>query len=129
MSQVKKWINGAIRLVKYTKKQKDGTPLLDDKGREVQGFFLSFERRKDKDGNYVGENPFPLVINEGDTLPAERVSRESLDEAVKAGRLSQAAAEAIIKNVAYTISIPPKDEGKTKPAKNGGRNSSEEPNW
>jgi hypothetical protein len=45
-----KWLNNIGRMVK----KKDNS-----------GYFLVFERRKDKEGNPIGDNPFPLVIEEG----------------------------------------------------------------
>jgi len=88
-----KWINNVARMIK----KKNG------------GYFLVFERRKDKDGNYVGESPFPLTIQEGDIFQAKKKA-DDLKGLVEMGSLTQEAADEICKRVGFEFSIAPKDE-------------------
>lgn len=97
-----KWLNNVARIIKFNKNGKSG-------------YFLKFERRQDKDGNYIGEDPFPIVINEGDILSMKTKS-EDLAKLVADGRMSQETADKICESVKFEISIPPRDQDAT-PAK------------
>lgn len=100
-----KWVNNIARIVK----KKNG------------GYMLKFERKQDRDGNYKGDSPFPLTINEGDILHAE-LTKESLAKAVEKGLMTEETAEKISKFEKFTISLAPskeasKDEEDEKPVK------------
>lgn len=95
-----KWLNNVARLIKKKDKE-DGSP---------GGYFLEFGRRKDKDGNRIGdENPYPLVINEGDIFQA-RVKKDELQKLVDKGDMTQEVADKISKHEKFEFSIAPKDE-------------------
>jgi hypothetical protein len=96
MAKKSEWFNNIARIVK----KKNG------------GYFLSFERQKNKEGEYLGESPYPIVINEGDIFQA-RTKKEDLGRLVELGKMSQEAADRICENVKFEMSIPPKkDEDK-----------------
>lgn len=95
-----KWLNNIARVIK----KKDG------------GFFLKFERRKDKNKQYIGDNPFPLVINEGDILQM-RAKKDELAKLVADGKMSQETADKICETVRFEISKAPDSTAKaTAPA-------------
>ncbi len=101
-----KWLNNIARLIKY---EKNGKP----------GYFLLFERRKDKDGKFVGESPYPLTINEGDTLQA-KLKTEDLKNLVAEGFLTQEAADDICKHTKFEFSkAPPREDDQAKDQKSG----------
>lgn len=87
------WLNNIARVIKSPK---TGT------------YFLAFERRKDKDGNHIGDSPYPLVINEGDTLPM-RLKKDDLKGLVENGKISQEDADKICEVVKFEVNMPPKD--------------------
>lgn len=85
-----KWFNNIARLLK----RKDGK------------YFLKFERSKTKDGTYIGDSPFPLIINEGDTLQA-RLKKEDLQGLVDNGKLTEAQVAKICETVKFEFSKAP----------------------
>lgn len=85
-----KWVNNIARVVK----KKNG------------GYMLKFERQKDRDGNYKGDSPFPLTINEGDILHAE-LTKASLARAVEKGFMTEDTAKKISEREKFTISLAP----------------------
>ena len=87
-----KWFNNIARLIK----RKDGN-----------GYFMVFERAKDKDGNYRGDSPFPLTINEGDVIQA-RLKKDELQKLVSSGKMSQETANKINEFVKFEFNIAPK---------------------
>lgn len=89
-----KWVNNIARVIK----KKNG------------GYMLAFGRKTDRDGNPKGDNPFPLVINEGDILHAE-LTKASLQKAVEKGLLQQETADKICANEKFTISLAPEKDG------------------
>jgi hypothetical protein len=93
------WLNNVGRIIRVYKED----------GETIKNHFLKFERRKDKDGNYVGKNPFPLTINEGDTFTM-KPKNEDLAGLVKNGTLSQEQADKIYRNVRFELNRPPEDE-------------------
>lgn len=97
----KGWFNNIARLVKRKK----------DKPSDPDKYFVVFERRKDKNGNYVGESPFPLTIEEGTYFEAKKKS-EDLKGLVELGTITQAQAEEICKYVGFEISLAPPREDK-----------------
>lgn len=102
-----KWINNIARLIK----------------KKTGGYFLVFERMKDKDGNPKGENPFPLTIHEGDILQA-KLKKDDLAKLVDEGFMSPETAESICERVKFEFSIAPPREGQQEenkaPAKSQG---------
>jgi hypothetical protein len=91
------WLNNIARLCK----KKDG------------GYFLVFERQKDKNKQPIGENPFPITINEGDYFQA-KLKREDLAKLVSDGKMSQDTADKICESVKFEISrAPVKGSAKT----------------
>ncbi len=90
-----KWINNVARLIK----KKDG------------GYFLKFGRATKKDGTAIGENPFPLTIQEGDIFQA-KLKMADLQKALTDGKLDQAQANKICQTVKFEFSIAPKDGSK-----------------
>ncbi len=88
-----KWLNNVARLIK----KKDG------------GYFLVFGRRTDKDGTPVGEDIFPLTINEGDIFQA-KVKKDDLQRLVDDGRMDQETADDIARRVKFEFSIAPKKD-------------------
>lgn len=101
-----KWFNEIARLIKNKK----------------GGYFLTFERRKDKDGKYIGESPFPLTINEGDILQAV-LKKDRLAGLVKEGLMNQETADKICETVKFEFNLAPKTSEKSAPK---GRNTSED---
>lgn len=95
-----KWLNNIGRIIKNKK----------------GGHFLIFERRKDKNQEYIGESPFPLTVNEGDIFQL-RPKREDLQKLVDDGKLSAEAAESICAVVRFEVSRAPLKEEKSEPAK------------
>jgi hypothetical protein len=85
-----KWFNNIARVIK----KKNG------------GYFLAFERAKDKNGNYIGESPYPMTINEGDILQM-RLKKDDLAGLVSRGIMTQAIADKICENVKFEVSKPP----------------------
>lgn len=78
--------------------------------KENGGYFLVFERKKDKDKKYKGDSPFPITIEEGDYLHVE-LTKDSLEKAVKKKLLKKSVADKIAEREKFTISLPPvKDE-------------------
>jgi hypothetical protein len=102
-----KWLNNIARVIK----KKSG------------GFFLKFERQKDKNGNYIGENPFPLLVNEGDIFQM-RKKEDELARLVESGKMSQATADKITANVKYEISKAP-DQAEASETKSETKSSNE----
>lgn len=99
-----KWLNNIGRIIKKKDKE-DGTP---------GGYFMVFERRKDKDGNYIGDNCFPLTVNEGDFFQL-KPKKDDLQGLVDAGKLKQEVADEICKTVRFEISrAPEKDSAPAK---------------
>lgn len=90
-----KWLNNIGRIIK----KKDG------------GFFMVFERRQDKDKNYIGENPFPLVIIEGDYFQL-KAKKDDLAKLVADGKMSQETADKICETVRFEINKAPDREDK-----------------
>lgn len=76
---------------------------------EPDRYYMKFERRKDKSGNYVGDSPFPLTINEGDILSMFS-TKDSLQRSVDAGKLSQEMADKIASFVRFDICKANDDE-------------------
>ena len=74
---------------------------------------MVFERRKDKEGNHIGDSPYPLVIQEGDIFPL-RLKKDDLKRFVDEGSMSQETADKICETVKFEMSIPPQDEEKPK---------------
>jgi hypothetical protein len=91
----KKWFNNIARLIRYQKNET--SPVT---------YFVKFERAKNKNKEYIGESPFPLVINEGDTLHA-RLKSEDLRGLVEQGRMTQKDADKICNNVKFEFSKAP----------------------
>jgi len=100
------WINNCARIIK-TKKN---------------SYFMVFERRKDKDGDHIGDNPFPMVINEGDTFNLRR-KEDDLANLVKEGKISQETADKICETVRWEISRPPREENEKEPKKSEGKSN------
>jgi hypothetical protein len=95
----KGWKNNIGRMVK----KKNG-----------KGYFLIFGRRKDKDGKPLGENHFPLTINEGDIVQMKTKS-DDLANLVREGKMSQETADKICESVKFELAIaPPKEDGDAK---------------
>lgn len=100
-----KWLNNIGRMCK----KKDG------------GYFLVFERRKDKNKEYIGDNPFPMVINEGDYFQL-KAKKDDLAGLVAKGTLTQEQADKICEVVKFEISRAPQGEEskpEAKPDKSG----------
>lgn len=91
------WVNNLARVIK----KKDG------------GYFLKFERQKNKDGKPYGDNPFPLAINEGDIFQMKR-KEDDLQKLVDEGRMSQETADKICRTVRFEISKAPSRDGDAK---------------
>jgi hypothetical protein len=85
-----KWLNNIARLLK----SRDGK------------YFLVFARPTDKNKKPIGDNPFPLVINEGDTLQA-KLKKDDLQGLVNNGKLSQEQADRICETVKFEFSKGP----------------------
>lgn len=85
-----KWLNNIARLLKT----KDGK------------YFMVFERAKDKNKQPIGENPFPIVINEGDTLQA-KLKKDDLAGLVANGKITQEVADRICETVKFEFSKGP----------------------
>ncbi len=105
-----KWLNNIGRIIK----KKDG------------GFFMVFERRQDKNKQYIGDNPFPMVINEGDFFQL-KPKKEDLANLVLTGKLTQELSDKICETVRFEINkAPAKDESgqvtKTAKPNDGGVN-------
>lgn len=96
-----KWFNNIARLIK----------------KKAGGYFLVFERQKNKDGEYIGESPYPLTINEGDILQA-RLKKEDLAGLVKKGKMSQETADKICEHVKFEFSKAPASTEKGKSSTN-----------
>lgn len=93
-----KWFNNIARIIK-TKKG---------------GYVLVFGRPTDKDGKpKTEENPFPIVINEGDILPA-KLKKVLLDKLVEEGRITEETAERIGAIEKFEIDLPPRETKKKK---------------
>lgn len=93
------WKNGIGRMIK----KKNG-----------KGYFLIFERPKDKDGKHIGESHFPLTINEGDIIQM-KAKADDLKNMVQKGKMSEETAEKICEVVKFELSIAPKKaEGEEK---------------
>jgi hypothetical protein len=88
-----KWLNNIARLIR----RKDGK------------YFLKFERAQDKNKQYIGDSPFPLVINEGDVFQA-RLKKDDLQSLVDSGRMSQEVADRICETVKFEFSKAPDRE-------------------
>ncbi len=88
-----KWLNNIGRIIK----KKDG------------GFFMVFERRQDKNKQYIGENPFPLVINEGDFFQL-KPKADDLAKLVADGKISQETSDKICETVRFEINRAPAKE-------------------
>ncbi len=84
------WLNNIARIIK----KKDG------------GHFLVFGRRTDKDKKPIGDNPFPLTVNEGDIFQMKAKS-EDLQKLVDDGKMSQETADKICQTVRFEISRGP----------------------
>lgn len=95
-----KWLNNIGRIIK----KKDG------------GFFMVFERRQDKNKEYMGENPFPLVVNEGDYFQL-KAKKDDLAKLVADGKMTQETADKICETVRFEISRAPEGDGKKPAAK------------
>lgn len=96
-----KWLNNIGRVIKAKK----------------GNYFLVFERRKDKDDKPIGEDCFPLVINEGDTFQL-KLKRDDLQKLVDEGKMSEETAEKICETVKFEVSkAPPRDAAEQHPAK------------
>lgn len=106
MSKQDGWLNNIGRMIKKKPKE-EGKPA---------GYCLVFERRKDKDGKYIGESPFPLTINEGDYFQL-RKKEDDLAGLVRDGKLSQEIANEICKSVKFEISRAPLGSKENKEAK------------
>lgn len=85
-----KWLNNIARLLKTSGGK----------------YFMVFERPKDKNKNPIGDNPFPLVINEGDTFQA-KLKKDDLQGLVANGKLSQEQADRICETVKFEFSRGP----------------------
>lgn len=107
-----KWLNNIARLIQTGEGK----------------FGLVFERPQDKDGNYIGEDPFPLTINEGDWFQA-KLKKDDLKRLVDSGKMSQETADKICKRVKFEFSRAPKDDAPvaTRPEKKNTKQ--EEPEW
>lgn len=97
-----KWLNNIARLIAYTKDNK-------------KGYFLKFERQSklNKETNkreYIGENPFPLVINEGDTFQA-KLKKDDLQRLVDEGKMTAETAAKICETVKFEFSKAPARDG------------------
>lgn len=97
-----KWYNNIGRVIK-TKKG---------------GYFMVFERQKDKDKKYKGESPFPLTINEGDMFQM-KLKKDDLQKLVNDGKMSQETADSICETVKFEISKAPARDGKPNKADDG----------
>jgi len=85
-----KWLNNIARLIKSSKGK----------------YFMVFERAKDKNKKPIGDNPFPLIINEGDTFQA-KLKKDDLQGLVNNGKLSQEQADNICETVKFEFSRAP----------------------
>lgn len=101
-----KWLNNIGRVIKA----KSGN------------YFMVFERRKDKDGNPVGEDCFPLVFNEGDTLQL-KLKKDDLQKLVDDGKMSQETADKICETVKFEVSRAPQDGSAQSQAKGNNSNA------
>lgn len=89
-----KWLNNIGRVIKSKK----------------GSYFLIFERQKDKNKNYRGENPFPLTINEGDMFHL-KLKKDDLQKMVDDGKMSQETADSICETVKFEVSKAPARDG------------------
>ena len=92
-----KWLNNIGRIIK----KKDG------------GYFMVFERRKDKDQKYIGENPFPLIVNEGDFFQL-KPKKDDLKGLIEQGKITEETANKICETVRFEISRAPQKDGESK---------------
>lgn len=107
-----KWLNNIGRIIK----KKDG------------GYFLVFERQKDADGNYRGEDPFPLTVNEGDIFQLKK-KEDDLAGLVEMEKMTQETADKIAKVVRFEVSkAPDKEEKKSDKAKGKAKSKSKSGN-
>ncbi len=102
-----KWFNNMARLIKHNGK-----------------YFVEFGRpsRKNKQtGEFerYGDSPFPITINEGDTLQA-KLKKDSLTDMVAKGILSQEQANQIGERVKFEFDLAPPREGKQEPKPTNG---------
>jgi hypothetical protein len=114
------WFNNIARLIEYQEGK----------------FGLSFGRRRDKDGNIIKvkdkdgklvepPNPFPIVINEGDFLPAKS-KKMQLKKLVENGVMSQETADNINRYEKFEIDLPPSGSDAPKSKK---QNDDDEPRF
>lgn len=97
-----KWLNNIGRVIKSKK----------------GSYFLIFERQKDKNKNYRGDNCFPLVINEGDMFQL-KLKKDDLQKLVDEGKMSQDTADSICETVKFEVSKAPPRDGTTNQSSNG----------
>lgn len=90
-----KWLNNIGRVIKNKK----------------GGYFLVFERQKDKNKKPKGDNCFPLTINEGDVFQM-KLKKDDLQKLVDDGGMSQETADSICETVKFEISKAPARDGK-----------------
>ncbi len=94
-SKATQWKNNIGRMIK----KKNG-----------KGYFLAFGRALDKDKKPIGENHFPLVINEGDIIQM-KPKGDDLARLVADGKMSEETATKICETVKFELSIAPAKEG------------------
>jgi hypothetical protein len=95
-----KWFNAMASLIKNPKNG---------------NFFVKFARRTDKEGNPIGDNPYPVTFNEGDILKAT-LKRDDLAGLVKDGKMTQEIADKICETVKFEFHLgPPTDKSPKKP--------------
>lgn len=95
-----KWLNNIGRIIKKAN----------------GGFFMVFERQKDKNKEYIGESPFPLTINEGDFFQV-KLKKDDLAKLVADGKMSQETADKICAVVKFEISRAPVEGAAKKSSK------------
>jgi hypothetical protein len=91
------WINNFARIIK----KKDG------------GYFMVFERQKDKNKQPIGPNPFPMTFNEGDFLQC-KLKKDDLAKFVADGKMSQETADKICETVKFELSRAPAKDASAK---------------
>ena len=87
-----KWLNNVARLIKKAN----------------GGYFLKFARPTTKDGKPIGDNPFPMTIQEGDVFQA-KLKRDDLQSLIDKGIMSEEVADKICATVKFEFSKAPSD--------------------